>query len=153
MNKNSRFINTISRNPNLNCLKEENATKQRKETPHEGQNYICPNPVCGKTFTKPLKVENLSSGTVTAYEACPYCLTEITVEAPIKRKETVEEDVKLEPETALEKKTVFQQPPTEVSNCKHYFGYLSERSSRDGLPEECMVCPSIVQCMLKGVTG
>ncbi|MCS7123946.1 MAG: hypothetical protein NZ932_00805 [Candidatus Bathyarchaeota archaeon] len=122
------------------------------------QNHTCPNPTCGKTFTKPLKAENLSYGTLVIYEACPYCLTEIAVDEAVPSVEqkpaTVEKDVaKMEPETTQEAKTSLQQPSVETSSCKHYFGYLSERSSRDNLPEECMVCPNIVQCMLKGVTG
>lgn len=129
----------------------------------EAQNRTCPNPLCGKTFTKPLKAENLSSGTLTVYEACPYCLTEITIEEKetvfaVKQKseETMETDeAKLEPEQVHEK-TVVQQSSTETPetpDCKHHFGYLSERSARDKLPEECMVCPKIVQCMLKGVSS
>ncbi|MEM2202544.1 MAG: hypothetical protein QW595_02795 [Candidatus Bathyarchaeia archaeon] len=124
------------------------------------QSHVCPNPICRKTFTKPVKVENLSSGTLTVYEACPYCLTEITLKeaiTPVKQKATTAENVeaiKLEHETKKEE-TVNVQPSSlvETPNCKHYFGYLSERSSRDMPPEECMVCPKIVQCMLRSVTG
>ena len=35
--------------------------------------------------------------------------------------------------------------------CTHHFGYLSERSSKEKIPEECMACPEIVNCMLKAV--
>lgn len=134
------------------------ATKKKREDSLESQNHTCPNPMCGKTFTKPLKVENLSSGTIMVYEACPYCLTEITVEEaiPLIKQKTVvaeEDEAKLELETEQEEAINVQQPSVETSNCKHYFGYLSKRSSRDKLPEECMVCPNIVQCMLKGVTS
>jgi len=109
-------------------------------------------------FTKPLKVENLSSGAAVVYEACPYCLTEIATEetiSPSKQKSVMAEEVaKLELETKHEEvvSAAQPQPSAETSNCKHYFGYLSERSSRDAPPEECMVCPKIVQCMLKGIT-
>jgi hypothetical protein len=30
---------------------------------------------------------------------------------------------------------------------------LSKRSSKEKIPEECMMCENIVQCMLKNVTG
>jgi len=138
LNKDFGFINTISQNLNLTIRREKYTKKQRKNST-ETPNYTCPNPTCGKTFTKPLKVENLSSGTTMIYEACPYCLTEIATEEPeIKQEEAVS--------------TNQLQPLVEASNCKHYFGYLSERSSRNAPPEECMVCPKIVQCMLKGIT-
>gem|GEM_PF-3387508 len=35
----------------------------------------------------------------------------------------------------------------------HIISVFERRSAKDRLPEECMVCPKIVQCMLKGVTG
>jgi hypothetical protein len=37
--------------------------------------------------------------------------------------------------------------------CAHQFGYLSKRSSKEKIPEECMMCENIVQCMLMNVTG
>jgi hypothetical protein len=47
-----------------------------------------------------------------------------------------------------------QKPSTpEVHGCTHNFGYLSQRSSKEKIPEECMVCENIVQCMLKKVTS
>jgi len=30
---------------------------------------------------------------------------------------------------------------------------LSERSRKEKIPDECMICEEIVQCMLKKVTG
>jgi hypothetical protein len=35
------------------------------------------------------------------------------------------------------------------SDCLHHLGYLSERSSKEGIPDECMMCKDIVSCMLK----
>ncbi|MCW4007886.1 MAG: hypothetical protein NWF09_04245 [Candidatus Bathyarchaeota archaeon] len=35
------------------------------------------------------------------------------------------------------------------SGCSYYLGYLSERSSKDKIPDECMMCKDIVECMLK----
>ena len=114
----------------------------------EKQNYTCPNPSCGKTFEKPLRVENLILGSVKVYEGCPYCLTELKLEGNVEKQST-------EPEQKPKRKRVkaIEVQPSEPHGCAHYFGYLSERSAKDRLPEECMVCPKIVQCMLKGVTG
>ncbi|MEM2108161.1 MAG: hypothetical protein QXL10_02615 [Candidatus Bathyarchaeia archaeon] len=35
------------------------------------------------------------------------------------------------------------------SGCSYYLGYLSERSSKDKIPDECLICKDIVECMLK----
>lgn len=69
----------------------------------------------------------------------------------MKKKEAVEEAVETELETPPKK--AVQPPPIETVDCKHHFGYLSERSKSEALPEECIVCPKIVQCMLKSVSG
>jgi hypothetical protein len=37
--------------------------------------------------------------------------------------------------------------------CPHHLGYLNKRSSKEKIPESCMMCENIVQCMLKNVTG
>jgi hypothetical protein len=49
-------------------------------------------------------------------------------------------------------KTVAESPP-KPQKCTHGFGYLSKRSSKEKIPEECMMCENIVQCMLKNVTS
>lgn len=84
------------------------------------------------------------------YEACPYCLTEITVEKSIsvseKHKPLDEKEAEISVETG---KT--DQSAAETNECKHYFGYLSEQTKKEVLPEECILCGKIVQCMLKNI--
>jgi hypothetical protein len=98
-------------------------------------------------------VENVGNGAV--YKACPYCLTEIIVEKPViisaAEPKNLEEVNKAE-ERPLAKEKLKIQTVSEKTECKHYFGYLSQRSSKEGVPEECIVCEKIVQCMLKTVT-
>ncbi|MEM3700365.1 MAG: hypothetical protein QXL57_05815 [Candidatus Bathyarchaeia archaeon] len=107
-------------------------------------------------FTAPLKAENLNLKHAKSYNACPYCLTEITVEksAPIietSQKAEVELEVKAQEVIVKEKETL--QAPPKTQGCAHHFGYLSERKTKEKIPEECMMCENIVQCMLKNVTG
>jgi hypothetical protein len=33
--------------------------------------------------------------------------------------------------------------------CQYHLGYLSERSSKQQIPDDCLVCKDIVECMLK----
>ena len=44
------------------------------------------------------------------------------------------------------------EPPAKMK-CSREFGYLSKRESKGEIPEECMICENIVQCMLKTITG
>jgi len=84
-------------------------------------------------------------------------LTEITLEKSstnfeekknLKRKKTGSEKATVD----FKEKTLAKSSP-KVRGCVHHFGYLSMRSKKEKIPEECMICENIVQCMLKNVTG
>jgi hypothetical protein len=64
---------------------------------------VCKNPSCQRAFTNPIKVENVSLKKTAVYEACPYCLTEITVEksisVPEKQKPLDEKEAEISVET------------------------------------------------------
>jgi hypothetical protein len=34
-------------------------------------------------------------------------------------------------------------------SCRHFLGYLRELPERAGIPDECAVCPKIIQCYVK----
>ncbi|MGB9778129.1 MAG: hypothetical protein ACPLW8_01880 [Candidatus Bathyarchaeales archaeon] len=108
-------------------------------------------------FTAPIKAENLNLKHAKSYDACPYCLTEITLEKSVpiieaSQKPEVEVEVKAKEVKIPKEKETLQAPP-KTQGCAHHFGYLSERKTKEKIPEECMMCENIVQCMLKKVTG
>jgi len=35
------------------------------------------------------------------------------------------------------------------AQCEHHFGYLSDRASGEKIPEECMVCEKMLDCMVR----
>lgn len=75
---------------------------------------------------------------------------EVTPEQKMEETETM--PIKM---AKIEKKPPAQpsQPTSAAHQCPHHFGYLSQRKTKDKIPEECMVCENIVQCMLKNVTS
>jgi hypothetical protein len=105
------------------------AISQTEENTTKLGSYTCPNSACGKVFTKPIKALNLQRSPDQFYNACPYCLTEITEET---------------------KRTV-APPPEKTLSCTHYLGYLCERSTNDSIPDECIVCKDLTTCMLKNM--
>jgi hypothetical protein len=131
---------------------------QIEEKTKKGSMFICPNASCGKVFSKPLKALNLHQDPEGPFDACPYCLTEINMEdepvATPDEPETFEEEAaeaeteveKEETTTPTEKHIEISEPPSE---CQHHIGYLSEKSSKEQIPDECMMCKDIVKCMLK----
>jgi hypothetical protein len=82
-------------------------------------------------------------------------LTEIAVSEETESIEVQKEKEEIEVEQPEIRK--IEKPPTakiqKAEGCSHFMGYLSQRSAKEKIPEECMVCENIVQCMLKKVTG
>jgi hypothetical protein len=131
---------------------------KKAKTEMKSQSFTCSNPECGRVFDDPIIVQDFSSKNGSSYSACPYCLTEIVIE---KTSEVEEEKRTLKKKRAIIKKAKAQPPklkPAEPlslkeNKCPYHFGYLSQRSRKEEIPEECMTCEKIVQCMLKKVTG
>ncbi|MBE0519736.1 hypothetical protein IBX35_01655 [Candidatus Bathyarchaeota archaeon] len=131
---------------------------KKAKTKMKSQSFTCSNPECERVFANPIIVQNLSSKNESSYSACPYCLTEIVIET--------NSEVEEEKRTVKKKRAKIEEPiaqPTKLkpaeqlslkdNKCPYHFGYLSQRSRKEEIPEECMTCEKIVQCMLKKVTG
>ena len=98
---------------------------------------------------------NLQQDAEEPYDACPYCLTEIVLDDEpnviFDEPETFEpEETEAEPEVE-EMSHVEEQVevPEAPSVCPHHLGYLSEKPSKEQIPDECIMCKDIVTCMLK----
>jgi len=128
----------------------------------KNNSFVCPNRSCGKVFTNPLKAKVHESTKTKSYDACPYCLTEITPlssdsepdekELPDAPKPDTEKFARMQ----LKQGSTIEKPiqnPAKVVGCKHSFGYLSKRAANEKIPDECITCENIVQCMLMTITG
>jgi hypothetical protein len=98
----------------------------------------------------------LGSKNAQVFDACPYCLTEIVIGATsLVTEDEQKPEIKTieiqEPDKPMMKEKPVQS--TATPHCSHQLGYLSKRSPKEKIPEECMMCNSIVQCMLKKLTG
>jgi hypothetical protein len=131
-------------------------TTKKREAVEESQRFRCTNPSCQKVFDEPIKAKNLGPESEEVYDACPYCLTAIASESS----SLDEKSEKLEAVTSSrsepvgvrsEKETSGPSPP-KGQGCTRHLGYLSERPTREKIPEECIVCENVLQCMLKAVT-
>ncbi|MGE5533236.1 MAG: hypothetical protein ACM3UN_02675 [Bacillota bacterium] len=92
---------------------------------------------------------NIQENPTEPYFSCPYCLTKLELEQPRKEEEKApidnpEERPKNQVEDREKKKN--KEKPSE---CQLHLGYLSERSSKEQIPEGCLVCKDIVECMLR----
>jgi hypothetical protein len=134
-------------------LGEGPSMPKRKEPAKEDQQFTCSNATCGFVFSKPIKVINLRETKSASYDACPRCLTEIVMGAApsIDLKPEIDTETEpLETKPKLKDKKAESQP---AGSCAHHFGYLSEQSRNENIPDECVMCANIVKCMLKTVNG
>ena len=118
----------------------------------------CRNPLCGVTFETPLKALSLQNSAETC--VCPCCLAAITESPKVDESPEIKvqlEPLNVEPEPELETTLAPENQPQEMQkedapktlDCRHYLGYLSEKERKGQIPEECIICKNIVECMLQ----
>jgi len=128
---------------NLNSLKFDSETQTLIET-HE--NSKCD--TCGEEFEQPLYTV-ISSGYITEeYYACPRCLSKV---GGVERRKTVEaEEAEDDEETGQSGETeveIKMEKMEETVACPHYLGYLKKRQKNTPIPEGCLTCGKMIDCM------
>ena len=107
---------------------------------------VCPGNACGKVFTKPLKTLKIQQRSKENYNACPYCLTEITIIEMESKNPPENEDMEATPTLSEDEASIEEE---KTSDCKYHLGYLSNKEHKQQIPEECMVCKELIECMHK----
>ena len=100
---------------------------------HSHEEHLrCPYNGCGKKFEKPTMLTDTSQIPRESYYACPFCMSKIDI---------VTQGLKVVGVKAVEyPPTVFDSP----AKCAHFSGLLGVASGP--LPDECLVCPKVLQC-------
>jgi len=116
----------------------------------------CPNNKCGKVFDKPLQTINLQQNSDTPYNSCPYCFTEIIlpeseIEIPLSENEIENPQEESFTETKLNKEESTEVLEKTIT-CNHHLGYLKEKELKQQIPEECILCTRVIDCMLESST-
>jgi hypothetical protein len=108
---------------------------------HDDNDYTCSE--CGSTFEKPLLARVSSCGNVQTYYACPRCITKVAT-VKTQKSEEKQEDSGLMRE--LKKREA--EPETQVV-CAHFFGYLKKRPKDAPVPDGCLTCARMVECLVR----
>ena len=85
-------------------------------------------------------MNSLSTTQVEQYYACPFCFTKLDVDAENAQPQKEKEEPTVKPPEKEEKGP---------SGCPQHFGYLANRPKNEPIPQECLTCLKIVNCMLK----
>ncbi|MDH7564049.1 MAG: hypothetical protein QHH24_04080 [Candidatus Bathyarchaeota archaeon] len=86
----------------------------------------------------PLLATVSSNGNVQQYYACPRCITRVN-KADARARE--EPRIVVGAARRLEK-------PREEAGCSHFVGYLNRRPKNMPIPDECLTCSKMVECLL-----
>jgi DNA-directed RNA polymerase subunit RPC12/RpoP len=122
-------------------------TTLKKNEPFNHETCTCPNDECGKNFDRPIELTVLSSNPVETYPACPYCMSRIDI-AEEEQKPTKNTLTSLRIRTVLEKEQEkAEKKETDETKCSHGFGYLKKRQKGTPIPDECLLCQKMIQCL------
>lgn len=111
--------------------------EQDESQPEEKTCFICSE--CGESFEKPLLTSISSQGLVQSYYACPHCLGRIP--------ENEEAETSTDEPSVGQKESGGEQPKPQNEKCQHFLGYLKKRSKETAIPEDCLTCQKIIECM------
>ena len=104
---------------------------------------------CGEDFEQPLFAMVFSDSLVEEYYACPKCLSKVASVARQKDFEVdeVEEEAEVEEPVALKFEAAVESSVGDVAGCAHSLGYLKRRPKNTPIPEECLTCSKMIDCM------
>lgn len=93
----------------------------------------CPYEGCGQLFNKPTVLIDSSLIPRQTCYACPYCMSKIDV---------LTENMKIVGVRATEYPKVLDS----LARCAHYSGFLNLRPEETPIPDDCLICPKVLQC-------
>ena len=103
--------------------------------PHN-EKLRCPYKGCEKPFQKPTVLTDSSSIPRQSYYACPHCMSKLDITL---------ENMKITGVKPVEYPKVFESP----AKCAHFSSLLSTQPCVTPLPEECLLCPKVLQCSIR----
>ena len=120
-----------------------NYIKLDTEDPVSQPSFRCSE--CNGIFQKPLVATLSSQGIVQTYDACPHCLSKVAlVKHQQKREEKKEVLMPIE-----ETKNISAPRERENADCMHFLGYLKTRSKDMSIPDECLTCDKMIECLMR----
>jgi DNA-directed RNA polymerase subunit RPC12/RpoP len=98
---------------------------------------------CGEEFKTPLFAVVSSGYLLEEYYACPRCLSKV---GSVERNKTVEVDEAEEEDENVQEMEV-EDKMEEAVACAHHLGYLKRRPKKTPIPEECLTCAKMIDCI------
>ena len=96
----------------------------------------CPYKGCEKTFDKPTLMTDSSEIIRQSHYVCPHCMSKLDI---------VTDDMKIIGVNPTEYPKVFESP----AKCAHFSSLVNARPKNMPVPDECLICPKILQCKIR----
>jgi len=109
--------------------------------PRDSGALHCPYTQCRKRFEKPIVLTDATKIVRETYYACPHCRCKLDLSVDKASGDVISIDTTSKPVDIA------------PSCCKHYFGYLKVLDENVQIPDECAVCPKVMQCFVKKSQG
>lgn len=103
---------------------------------HHTEKLKCPYKGCEKSFDKPAVLTDKTIMPRKSYYACPHCQSKIDI---------MVDNMKIVGIRTSEYPKVFESP----AKCARYFGFLNSIPKEGAVPEECLICPKVLQCTVR----
>ena len=97
---------------------------------------------CGGMFDAPLLAMVFSNSPAEEYYACPKCLSKVH---SVERQEQADVDDVVKEDNPLGMKV--EDTMAEETSCAHHLGYLKSRPKNTSIPEECLTCSKMIECI------
>ena len=118
----------------------------KKNEPFNHETCTCPNDESGKNFDHPIELTVLSSNPVETYQACPYCMSRIDIREEEQRPTNTLTSLRIS--TVMEKEQEkAEKKGIDETKCSRGFGYLKKRPKGTPIPDECLLCQKMIQCL------
>lgn len=110
--------------------------------------FVCPCERCGRVFSEPVRLTDFSRRPQEeTYYACPFCFSRLNIDGILGDSKSLDGVFA----STIKGNTIEKlggEKIAVVSNCPRQFGYLRSRSKGSEIPDECLTCPKILQCMV-----
>jgi DNA-directed RNA polymerase subunit RPC12/RpoP len=116
-------------------LNEADCTSETSQT-----GFTCDE--CGGAFKRPILATISMTDHKKTYYACPRCMTKVH--------DTTRSENREAEKTAFSNREDRRPAARLETNvkCEHFFGYLNKRQRDMQIPDECLTCSKMVECLL-----
>jgi len=141
---NCRIYETVQAPALVKARKSEHGSLSSTLVVPEEQTSVCSCAKCGKIFSQPVELTVRTEGSLETYHACPHCFSRVNVSDNLKK--TLDETA-IDALANAVKETAKDIGKNKQVGCPNFLGYLKKRPKDSPIPDECLTCASLMQCM------